>query len=341
MPGRPDHGCHPFLHAYHARPHPRASVHLSDPCGTPRPGGVRARDGSGDPLPGGHPSLVLSLVGVDVAPRTVEPAGRDHSGPRFHVGSMTRLDLPDDSLAGVLALYSVVHVPDGHLPDVFAEFHRVPRPGGHVLLAFRSGDTEDHRHLTERYGHAVDLHSYMRTPERVADLLTEADLAVRARDLREPQEEETLARAFLPAREPGGPGRPGRCRAGAEGAGPGVGGEVATRAPVRRPYTACTADSRCTSRAVPVTPSRKPWARGEAVRVSHSGSMSQTATRTSVPAKASGRVWTTVDGKLRMVRPTGPRRAISSRGRSGRTISRPVSTASRWSLSVLSRRWAK
>ncbi|CAM5643670.1 hypothetical protein SHIRM173S_08408 [Streptomyces hirsutus] len=102
-----------------------------------------------------------------------------------------------------------------------------------------------------------------------------------------------------------------------------------------------TAASRCASRAVPVTLDRKPWARGEAFSVSQAGSMSQTAMRTSVPDRARGRVWTTVDGKLRTVRPMGPRRAISSRGSSGRTISRPVSTASRWSFSVLSRRWAK
>lgn len=45
-----------------------------------------------------------------------------------------------------------------------------------------------------------------------------------------------------------------------------------------------------TSRAVPVTPSRKPWARGEAVSVSHCGSMSQTTTETPVPASARKRV---------------------------------------------------
>lgn len=45
--------------------------------------------------------------------------------------------------------------------------------------------------------------------------------------------------------------------------------------------------------------------------------MSQTATFTPVPARASGRVWTTVEGKLTIVRPMGPRRAISSRGGPG------------------------
>lgn len=74
---------------------------------------------------------------------------------------------------------------------------------------------------------------------------------------------------------------------------------------------------------------------------SHSGAMSQTATRTPVPASASGRVWTTVEGKLRTVEPIGPRRAISSSGRSGRTISRPVSVASLCSFSTLSLRCAK
>ncbi|MFD5570199.1 hypothetical protein [Streptomyces cadmiisoli] len=50
---------------------------------------------------------------------------------------MSRLDLPDDSLAGVLALCSVVHVPDGHLPDAFGAFHRVP--GRAAMSCSRSG----------------------------------------------------------------------------------------------------------------------------------------------------------------------------------------------------------
>ncbi|MFC9908907.1 class I SAM-dependent DNA methyltransferase [Streptomyces sp. NPDC127197] len=155
------------------------------------PGGVTAMlDGLGVPV-----------FGVDVSPRMVELARRAHPGLRFHVGSMTSLDLPDGTLAGVLALYSIIHIPDEHLPATFAEFHRVLLPGGHVLVGFQHGDTEDRLHLTERFGHEIALDYHWRTPEKVADLLTKAGLDVQARVLREPQDEEKRPRAFLLARK--------------------------------------------------------------------------------------------------------------------------------------------
>ncbi|MFD4664838.1 MULTISPECIES: class I SAM-dependent methyltransferase [Streptomyces] len=46
---------------------------------------------------------------------------------------MTDLDLADGSLGGIIAWYSIVHTPPELLPVVFAEFHRVLAPGGHLL----------------------------------------------------------------------------------------------------------------------------------------------------------------------------------------------------------------
>lgn len=148
-------------------------------------------------------SLGVPVFGVDVSPRMVALARRAHPQLRFHVGSMTALDLPDETLGGILALYSIIHIPDSDLPTVFAEFHRVLAPGGHVLIGFQSGP-DDHLHLAERFGHEMSLDYYFRTPDQVADLLTGAGLTLRARTVREPYEEETRRRAFLLARKPVG-----------------------------------------------------------------------------------------------------------------------------------------
>ncbi|WP_030037841.1 class I SAM-dependent DNA methyltransferase, partial [Streptomyces resistomycificus] len=129
-------------------------------------------------------AMGLPVFGVDLSPRMVELARRAHPGLRFHVGSLTSLDLPDGTLGGILALYSIIHVPDEHLPTAFAEFHRVLVPGGHVLLVFQSGDEEERTHLTERFGHAVSLDYYRRTPRTVAELLTKAGFRLTFRMLR-------------------------------------------------------------------------------------------------------------------------------------------------------------
>ncbi|WP_431198133.1 class I SAM-dependent methyltransferase [Leifsonia xyli] len=85
--------------------------------------------------------LGLDIVGIDLSPRMVEVARRDHPELRFEVGSMAALPFPDGALAGALAWYSIIHTPEERQDALFAEFARVTRPGGALLLAFQAGRT--------------------------------------------------------------------------------------------------------------------------------------------------------------------------------------------------------
>ena len=57
-------------------------------------------------------SLGMDVHGLDLSPGMVRTARRAHPALRFHEGSMTALDLADGVLAGIVAWYSVIHVPD-------------------------------------------------------------------------------------------------------------------------------------------------------------------------------------------------------------------------------------
>jgi SAM-dependent methyltransferase len=123
--------------------------------------------------------LGVDAFGVDLSPGMVEVARRDHPGLRFDVGSMTDLDLPDASLAGLLAWWSLIHVPDELVPAVFGQFRRVLRPGGPVLLGFHVGD--ESRLKTEGYGgHPMKVRVYRRQPGQVAGWLRDAGFTVEA-----------------------------------------------------------------------------------------------------------------------------------------------------------------
>jgi SAM-dependent methyltransferase len=148
--------------------------------------------------------LGLSAFGIDLSPQMIAVARRAHPELRFEVGSMLALDLPDGALAGLLAWYSIIHVPDDRLPDALAEFGRVLRPGGFVLLGFQVGD--EPLHMAESPGHAISLDFHRRQPEHMAEMLGRAGLAVRARLVREPDEDgdfpERTKQAFVLARKP-------------------------------------------------------------------------------------------------------------------------------------------
>ncbi len=143
-------------------------------------------------------ALGLDTVGIDLSDKMVDLARRTYPGVRFDQGSMTSLGLSDRSLSAIVAFYSIIHIPDGHLPMVFADFHRVLRPDGVLLLSFQVGDEE--RHLTEWHGHEVDMYAYLRRPEAVVRWLEEAGLAVSLQLVREPEPTETLDRCYLMAR---------------------------------------------------------------------------------------------------------------------------------------------
>lgn len=141
--------------------------------------------------------LGLDILGIDLSPAMIEVARREHPGLRFEVGSMTDLDLAAASVAGLLAFWSLVHVPDHALPGVFGHFRRALRPGGPLLLGFHVGDTS--RLKTEGYGgHPMKVHVYRRQPAQVAALLHEAGFTVEAQMLISP--DETVPGAVMFAR---------------------------------------------------------------------------------------------------------------------------------------------
>jgi len=131
--------------------------------------------------------LGIDAFGIDLSPAMIDLARRDHPGLRFEVGSMTDLRLADASVAGLLAFWSLIHIPDETVPSVFGHFRRVLRPGGPLLLGFHVGDGS--RLKTQGYGgHPMKVCVHRRQPDRVAAWLRDAGFTIEAQMLLDPDD---------------------------------------------------------------------------------------------------------------------------------------------------------
>jgi SAM-dependent methyltransferase len=84
----------------------------------------------------------VDAAGVDVSPAVAAVAGQLQPDLEFRVADMRHLPARNGSLAGIVAFYSVIHLPREQVPAGLAEFSRVLAPGGQLLIAMHGGTGE-------------------------------------------------------------------------------------------------------------------------------------------------------------------------------------------------------
>jgi SAM-dependent methyltransferase len=145
--------------------------------------------------------LGLDAFGVDLSPEMIAIARRDYPDLHFEVGTMTALEQGDDSVAGIVAFWSVIHVPDHAVPGVFEEFRRVLRPHGQLLVGFHVGD--ETQHTSEGYtGRPINVDSHHRRPSTMTGWLRDAGFTIDAELVMRPDEEVPGAVIFASHRPP-------------------------------------------------------------------------------------------------------------------------------------------
>jgi SAM-dependent methyltransferase len=109
------------------------------------PRGSRVLDaGCGPGRVGGHlASVGHDVVGVDVDPVLVAAAQQDHPGPRWLVGDLTELDLPDRFDAIVCAGNVVTFLAPSTRGEVLRRFRVHLAEGGRAVVGFGAGRDYD------------------------------------------------------------------------------------------------------------------------------------------------------------------------------------------------------
>jgi SAM-dependent methyltransferase len=154
----------------------------------------------------GHVAAYLAgrgarVGGLDLSPAMIDEARASHTHVDFRVGDMFALPHANESLAGVVAFYAIVHLRSDELLAPMRELHRVLAHGGLAAVAFHAGS--DQVHVDELFGCPTSLDFMFHRPDAVVATLVEATFVVEARLDREPYPgvEHPSRRTYLLARK--------------------------------------------------------------------------------------------------------------------------------------------
>lgn len=118
----------------------------------------------------------VTAFGIDVSAGMLGEARRLNPGLEFVRGDMNSMPIRMQSLAGVAAFYSIIHMDPELLRSALAEMRRALRRGGYLLLTFHLG--EELIHATDFHGRAVDLRATLFTLVEMSGYLKAAGFAI-------------------------------------------------------------------------------------------------------------------------------------------------------------------
>jgi SAM-dependent methyltransferase len=145
----------------------------------------------------------VDAFGLDLSAGMLAQARRLHPDLQFVQSSMLALGLGSETLAGIAAFYSVIHIPRPQVVAALAEIRRILLPGGYFLVTFHLG-TEDSHH-EELFGRAVSLDVALFTTAEMTGYLRSAGFEVEEvleRDPYAPEVEYQSRRGYILASRP-------------------------------------------------------------------------------------------------------------------------------------------
>ena len=126
----------------------------------------------------------VKVMGIDLSPEMVAQARALNPPLEIRQGNMMGLDVPDESWAGVVAFYSIIHIPRANVVRALRELGRCLRPGGRLLMSFHIGD--EVQHLDELWEHPVCMDFVFFRTDEMLGYLAEAGFDIEETAERDP-----------------------------------------------------------------------------------------------------------------------------------------------------------
>lgn len=100
-------------------------------------------------------NLGIEISGLDLSEGMLKQARTIHPEIHFRKGNILALEFENDSIAGIVAFYAIVHFTKEQVGIAFREIYRILQPGGIFLLTYHIGG--DTIHLDEFLGKEIDM----------------------------------------------------------------------------------------------------------------------------------------------------------------------------------------
>ncbi len=144
----------------------------------------------------------VHITGIDLSDAMIVRARRLNPGIDFSQGDLTALTVADEAWAGIIAFYSLIHVPREFIPATLRGLYRVLRPGGLLFLAFHVGT--DTLRVADLWNVPVVLDFHFFQSDEITDGLRDTGFLVEDTVERDPypEIEAQTRRAYILARKP-------------------------------------------------------------------------------------------------------------------------------------------
>lgn len=99
--------------------------------------------------------LGMEISALDLSEAMLEQARTLHPDIHFRKGDIISLDFKDETIAGVVAFYAIIHFTEEQVGAAFREVFRVLKPGGLFFFTYHVG--EGTIHLDEFLGRKISI----------------------------------------------------------------------------------------------------------------------------------------------------------------------------------------
>jgi len=126
----------------------------------------------------------IKVIGVDISEKCVELTRINNPNMKFECADIGSMPFDENSFDGLISYYSIINTPKIYVSRIFAEFHRVLKPGAYLLTAVKAGTAEGY--VDNLLGINTKIYSALFTQEEITAYYDQASFKLEFIDKRNP-----------------------------------------------------------------------------------------------------------------------------------------------------------